>query len=350
MWHPGSLSFRLRTNEFGGIGDQGMSYWERMTKVQLINELEARGVWLERLGAIVDGSRDAVFIGDEDSRIMLVNHSACELTGYSEEELLEMRFPDLLEESDLPKFNIHDRKIMVDGQGVLAATRLVRKDGTKVPTEFSGRRFLIGDTPYKHAIARDVTERKRTEEALRLMSCITLQVSDSVIAADLDFKIIFVNEAFQDLYGYSSQDVLGRTADFLNAEPMAQEMQQEIYEAVSGGRPWRGEVLNRKKDNSTFPCELSVFPLADDDDQIFAYAGTQRDIKDRKQVEEEREALILQFRTALEQIKTLRGIVPICSNCKKVRDDVGFWQQVEAYIREHTEGEFSHGLCVECMR
>lgn len=259
-----------------------MSQWERMTKTQLINEVEARGIWLERLGAIVDGSRDAVLIGDEDSRFMLVNSAACELTGYSEEELLELRFQDLLEQSDLPAFKNHDQRIMVDGQTVMAATNIIRKDGTRVPTEFSGGRFVIAGTPYKHAIARDITERKRTEEALRLMSAITLQASDSILAADLDFKILFVNEAFQDLFGYSREAVLGRTPDFLNAEPLAPEVQQEIYEAVSGGRPWRGEILNRRKDNSTFRCYLSVFPLADEAGRIFAFAGTQRKITDGK--------------------------------------------------------------------
>jgi phosphoserine phosphatase RsbU/P len=53
---------------------------------------------------------------------------------------------------------------------------------------------------------------------------------------------------------------------------------------------------------------------------------------------------------ALEQIKTLRGIVPICANCKKIRDDAGYWQQVEVYVHTHTEAEFSHGICPECMR
>jgi len=56
------------------------------------------------------------------------------------------------------------------------------------------------------------------------------------------------------------------------------------------------------------------------------------------------------LRQALEQIKTLRGILPICANCKKIRDDQGYWNQVEVYVRDHTEAEFSHGLCPECMR
>ena len=50
----------------------------------------------------------------------------------------------------------------------------------------------------------------------------------------------------------------------------------------------------------------------------------------------------------LDEIKTLRGIIPICSNCKKVRDDEGYWTQVEKYIEDHTNAQFSHGLCDEC--
>lgn len=55
-----------------------------------------------------------------------------------------------------------------------------------------------------------------------------------------------------------------------------------------------------------------------------------------------------ELRRALSEIKTLRGILPICMNCKKIRDDRGYWNQVEVYVRDHTEADFSHGLCPEC--
>ncbi len=55
-----------------------------------------------------------------------------------------------------------------------------------------------------------------------------------------------------------------------------------------------------------------------------------------------------ELKKALSEIKQLRGIIPICASCKKVRDDSGFWQQVEVYVRDHTDAEFSHGLCPEC--
>ncbi|MCX5819363.1 MAG: response regulator transcription factor [Deltaproteobacteria bacterium] len=61
-------------------------------------------------------------------------------------------------------------------------------------------------------------------------------------------------------------------------------------------------------------------------------------------------AKVEELRQAFDQIKTLRGIVPICANCKKIRDDQGYWNQVEVYVRDHTEAEFSHGICPECMK
>ena len=70
----------------------------------------------------------------------------------------------------------------------------------------------------------------------------------------------------------------------------------------------------------------------------------------RKRIEAERERLIQELREALAQIKTLRGLVPICCSCKKIRDDKGYWNQIEEYIQDHSDAEFSHGICPECAK
>jgi hypothetical protein len=77
--------------------------------------------------------------------------------------------------------------------------------------------------------------------------------------------------------------------------------------------------------------------------------GVVQDVTERKKIEVERENLILQLQSAAEHIRTLKGILPICSSCKKVRDDKGYWQQVEAYVTRHTEATFTHGICPDCM-
>jgi len=68
----------------------------------------------------------------------------------------------------------------------------------------------------------------------------------------------------------------------------------------------------------------------------------------RREIESEREKLVVNLQEAIKEIKTLRGIIPICSHCKKIRDDKGYWSQIESYISEHSEAEFSHGICKDC--
>jgi DNA-binding NtrC family response regulator len=69
-----------------------------------------------------------------------------------------------------------------------------------------------------------------------------------------------------------------------------------------------------------------------------------------KQAEEEREKLIHKLQEALAKVKTLSGMLPICASCKKIRDDKGYWNQIESYIRDHSEAEFSHSICPDCKK
>jgi len=71
---------------------------------------------------------------------------------------------------------------------------------------------------------------------------------------------------------------------------------------------------------------------------------------ERKKLEIEREKLIEKLTEALEKIKTLRGLIPICSFCKKIRDDKGYWNQIEVYVRDHSGADFSHSICPDCAK
>ena len=83
------------------------------------------------------------------------------------------------------------------------------------------------------------------------------------------------------------------------------------------------------------------------------FIGTQgiaKDITNRKRAEAEREKLVNELQNALAQVKTLTGLIPICASCKKIRDDKGYWNQIENYLRDHSDAQFSHGICPECAR
>jgi sensor domain CHASE-containing protein len=83
---------------------------------------------------------------------------------------------------------------------------------------------------------------------------------------------------------------------------------------------------------------------------LFLLLVQQREITIRKKVEEERETVIKSLREALAEVKQLSGLLPICTSCKKIRDDKGYWNQIESYISEHSEAQFSHSICRDCAR
>jgi len=74
------------------------------------------------------------------------------------------------------------------------------------------------------------------------------------------------------------------------------------------------------------------------------------DVTERKRAEQEQEKLVKELQKALSDVKTLKGIIPICASCKKIRDDKGYWEQIETYINKYSEADFSHGICPECKK
>ena len=81
-----------------------------------------------------------------------------------------------------------------------------------------------------------------------------------------------------------------------------------------------------------------------------ANIALKKEMVERKRIEKEREKLISELQMAMGEVKKLSGFLPICSSCKKIRDDEGYWNQIESYIRDHSEAEFSHSICPECVK
>ena len=119
----------------------------------------------ERYETIFEGSKDAIFITGSDSTFVKVNRAACLLTGYSEAELWEMSIPDLHDDMGLRAYAMYFDRIMT-GESITSIADILRKDGVKVPTEFSNSRIEIGSVHYMHTVARDISERKEYEQKM----------------------------------------------------------------------------------------------------------------------------------------------------------------------------------------
>ena len=103
------------------------------------------------------------------------------------------------------------------------------------------------------------------------------------------------------------------------------------------------ETLDRAKITQPFGYVLKPFELRD------LHVAIEM-ARSQHAMDQERERRVTELQEAVAHVKTLRGLIPICMNCKKIRDDEGYWHQLEVYIRDHSEAEFSHGMCSECAR
>ena len=202
----------------------------------------------------------------------------------------------------------------------------------------------------------DITERKRMEEALReseiKFRSVTQSANDAIISADKSGNIVFWNQAAQEMFGYQEEEIIGRSLTVLMPENFREAHQKGLTEHPSkGGSRIIGktvEMIGLTKEEAEFPIELSIASWKAG--QELFYTGIIRDISARKQIEQERDELIKNLQRSLAKVKTLSGLLPICASCKKIRDDKGYWNQIEAYIHEHSDATFSHGICPECAK
>lgn len=190
---------------------------------------------------------------------------------------------------------------------------------------------------------------KQNKQAdIRRLATVVADSYDAITVQDLDGRILAWNRGAERMYGYTEAEALGMNI----AEIVASEKQDEaaaFIERVKLREPVESfETLRVTRDGRVLNVWLTVTELVDDDGNVNAIATTERDITERKLREKELLQTISELRKALEEVRTLRGFLPICASCKKIRDDTGYWQQIEFYIREHTEADFTHGICPDC--
>ncbi len=168
-------------------------------------------------------------------------------------------------------------------------------------------------------------------------------MEDGMLALDKNHRIIDMNSALQRILETGSDELIGRQVNKVFSE--WEEMLERYGAEDIAGSEW---VL--EKNDRRYYFDFKISPLWGGRPEPVGHLIILRDITARKKVETEREKLISDLRDAFEQIKTLSGLLPICSSCKKIRDDKGYWHQVESYISSHSDAEFSHGLCPECIK
>lgn len=178
-------------------------------------------------------------------------------------------------------------------------------------------------------------------------------IPNQVFWKNRDLIYIGCNQAFAEVTGMSDPtEVIGKTDyDFHRDSTHADSYREWDKKIMDNGEAvFDIEESYHNSDGSEGTVLTSKVPLRDSEGKVFGLLGICTDISERKKIELENESLIRELKDAISEVKTLSGLLPICSNCKKIRDDKGYWKQIESYIMDHSDAEFSHGICQDCAK
>jgi PAS domain S-box-containing protein len=195
----------------------------------------------------------------------------------------------------------------------------------------------------------DISQRKQAEERQRIAEELYRTLAEKSFAGVYvvqNGRFMFINTNAAQYAGYAKEELLGRLSESMIHPEDRESAGKYAVEMLRGKRdaPYEFRIVTRQGENRWIMETVSSINYLGTP----AILGNSMDITKYKSIAAERENIILQLQKALLEVKRLSGLLPICSSCKKIRNDEGYWEQVEVYIRDRSEAEFSHGICPAC--
>ena len=191
-------------------------------------------------------------------------------------------------------------------------------------------------------------EHRRMEKAAAHLAAVVESSDDAISSMTLTGIILSWNKAAEQIFGYTPDEIVGQCASTLVPPARKAEFDAALEKIQCGKHINWFDTVRIRKDGTPVEVSITLSPIVGPTGEIIGASSIARDITAQRQEEAERLKLIEDLTEALAQAKTLRSLLPICTSCKKIRDDHGYWQQLEVYFQQHEHFNFSHGLCPEC--
>ena len=197
--------------------------------------------------------------------------------------------------------------------------------------------------------AENRRERNRIADEKRYLAAIVDSSDDAIIGQRLDGIVSAWNAGAEKIFGYTAKEVKSHSIFRIIPQVCHDELRAIFQKISRGEKIERYETVREHKDGRMLDVSLTVSPIKNAAGQIIGASTIARDITERKQGEAERMKMLDQLTIALDQVKTLRGLLPVCQDCRRIRDDDGKWQVVETYINDHSEAACTQCICPECQ-
>ena len=348
---------------------------------ELIHELEVHQIELEmqndelrQVQFELEASRDryldlydlapvGYFSLSDKGSILGANLMGATMLGMDRGKLKGRHFSQFIAKEDQDVFYHHRQKLIEKKTKQTCELKLTKKDETEfyVQLDSNAVKEGAGNLCVIQTSLSDISKRKQAEMAFiatkQEIESIIKAVPDIIYRLDPKGRLSYISDSVKR-YGYQPDELIGTSVIKLVYPADRVKTIHRIKERRTGDRSTKSFETRLITRNQT-PVSFEVFIISAEGlyspakSGLGTFLGTQgiaRDITARKQAEEEREKLISKLQEALDNIKTLKGLLPICASCKNIRDDRGYWNQIEAYITYHSEAEFSHGICPDCAK
>ncbi len=299
------------------------------------------------------------FTVDKKGTIHEANLTATSLLGVDRVSLVGKPLSLFVSRDDSDTCYLKLRHVFLTQEKMICELRFVKEKGDQFYAQLEGITVqdLDGKVTRARIILTDISKRKRIEETLERQHNLTqmyLDIAGVMLAAlNTEGQITMINRKGCEIIGYRDDEIIGRNwFDVCLPGELREEVKGVFNKLMAGDitpvEYYENPVLTRDGEQLIIAFHNTV--LYDSSHSIVGILFSGEDITERKRLEKEKENLIIELQSALSEVKKLSGFLPICSSCKKIRDDEGYWQQVENYISDHSEALFSHSICPDCMR
>ncbi|MEH1830251.1 MAG: PAS domain S-box protein [Nostoc sp.] len=266
--------------------------------VSLRAEIAERQRTQAALQALITASPRAIFTLDLAGNVKIWNPAAERMFGWTEAEVIDHPNPIFLDRQ-LEEYNTLQESILQGTTYTRVELHLSKKDGTAIDIVFSAAPLHDSDDSINGMVAviADITHQKKQEEQVRLLQSVVVNTNDGVVITEAQPigkpgpHIIYVNEAFTRITGYSPEEVLGKTPRILQGAKTSRVELDKVWNALSHWESVTVQVINYRKDGSEFWNEFSIVPVADQTGSYTHWIAVQRDITGRKRLDEIRMAL-----------------------------------------------------------
>ena len=256
------------------------------------NELEKSH---QRSKSLFDHNTDGVVSLALDGIFLDVNPALLEVTGYNRDDLVGQNFPRFIHERDREKVWNHFERV-TQGHNQRVEFEFFHSLGHTITLQAVGIPMVVDEEVVGvYALLRDVTESNRVEERLRLLESVAVHANDAILITEAEPvdepgpRILYANEAFTRMTGYSLEEVIGQTPRVLQGPDTSREERDKIRAALKAWKPVVVELLNYRKDGTPFWSEISIVPVCNERGWYTHWVSLQRDITARKENEAELE-------------------------------------------------------------